>query len=158
IFTAFEQGKAAITRQFGGLGLGLAISKALIEPHRGILTAHSEGPGHGSAFVIALPLTQESPQVADETDNGSVPASPALKPLRVLMVEDHRDTARVMTRLLRNESLKVEWAPSVAEALHLASESRFDIVVSDIGLPDGSGLDLMRQLRAKQPIQGIALS
>ncbi len=157
IFTAFEQGKAAITRQFGGLGLGLAISKALIDPHHGVLTAHSEGSGHGAIFTLALPLTQESPAAADEAGE-AVESNSALRPLRILMVEDHRDTARVMTRLLRSESLKVEWAPSVAEALHLASESHFDIVVSDIGLPDGSGLDLMRQLRAKHAIQGIALS
>jgi signal transduction histidine kinase/DNA-binding response OmpR family regulator len=158
IFTAFEQGKAAITRQFGGLGLGLAISKALLEPHRGTLHARSDGTGHGSTFTLALPLTQESPKDTGESIHGG-DSNPALRPLRVLMVEDHRDTARVMTRLLRSESLKVEWAPTVAEALHLASESHFDIVVSDIGLPDGSGLDLMRQLRAKQSaIQGIALS
>jgi signal transduction histidine kinase/DNA-binding response OmpR family regulator len=157
IFTAFEQGKSTITRQFGGLGLGLAISKALIEPHNGILTAHSDGSGHGALFTLALPLTRESP-VASEESARADGGNPAMRALRVLMVEDHRDTARVMTRLLRSESLKVEWAPTIAEAMHLASESHFDIVVSDIGLPDGSGLDLMRQLRARQSIQGIALS
>jgi len=157
IFRAFEQGKSTITRQFGGLGLGLAISKALIEPHGGDIHADSQGPGCGSTFTLNLPLTAEAPR-ATSHPAGSPGTHSALRPMRVLMVEDHRDTARVMARLLRSESLKVEWAPTMAQALHMASETHFDLLVSDIGLPDGSGLELMRQLRLKQPIQGIALS
>lgn len=156
IFTAFEQGKSTITRQFGGLGLGLAITKALVDPHGGRISAASQGPGYGATFALELPLTKEAPRAADEPGNDDKES--ALRPVRVLLVEDHRDTARVMARVLRAESLKVEWASNVAQALLLAAESKFDLVVSDIGLPDGSGLDLMRQLRAKQPIQGIALS
>lgn len=157
IFTAFEQGKASITRQFGGLGLGLTISKAILDYHKGTLTAFSEGHGHGARFVMELPLTEQRPahpaDVAETQPGGAAPRS-----VRVLLVEDHRDTARVMARILRDAGLKVEWAPSVAEGLHLAGETRFDVLISDIGLPDGSGLDLMRQLRTRQPIVGIALS
>ncbi len=156
IFTAFEQGKSSITRQFGGLGLGLAISKAILDYHKGTLRAVSEGHGHGACFILELPLTADLPGEQTAALQQAGVSSP--RPLRVLLVEDHRDTARVMARILRDAGLKVEWAPTVGEALHLASESQFDVLISDIGLPDGSGLDLMRQLRARQSIVGIALS
>jgi len=156
IFTAFEQGKAMITRQFGGLGLGLAISKAILDYHKGSLAASSEGHGLGSRFAMELPLTDQRP--VDQTEIRESVGAALPRSVRVLLVEDHRDTARVMARILRDAGLKVEWAPTVAEALHMASESHFEVLISDIGLPDGSGLDLMRQLKAKQAIVGIALS
>jgi signal transduction histidine kinase/DNA-binding response OmpR family regulator len=156
IFNAFEQGRSSITRQFGGLGLGLAISKALIEQHRGTLSAASEGRDKGAAFSLTMPTTTEVPQAAYHTPR-LVSAGPQ-RPTRALLVEDHRDTARVMAKLLRAHGYEVETAASVTEALQVLKNHRFDVLISDIGLPDGSGLDLMRQCRSLQPLTGIALS
>jgi signal transduction histidine kinase len=157
IFTAFEQGRSAITRQFGGLGLGLAISKALVEQHKGSLTATSSGRGRGASFTVSIPITREQP-VPVAFPAPRLVAAAASRPIRVLLVEDHADTARVMTKLLQGCDYDVSWAASVAEALTVAAAARFDVLVSDIGLPDGTGHDLVRELRARHPILSIALS
>jgi len=156
IFHAFEQGRSSITRQFGGLGLGLAISNALIERHHGTLTAASDGPGKGATFTAAVPVTAEVPHTAYKTPR-LVETMPA-RTVRVLLVEDHKDTARVMTKLLRGNGYEVECVHSVTEAVAMLKGRRFDMLVSDIGLPDGSGLDLMRQAQIIQPLVGVALS
>lgn len=163
IFDAFEQANREVTRQFGGLGLGLNISKALIEAHGGQLRGTSEGLGHGATFTIelpAMPATQKpgsAPHVS-QTAVGSSAAQPARSNPHVLLVEDHRDTATMMSRFLRRCGYQVTVADSVASALKTADTEHFDVVVSDIGLPDGSGLDLMRQLIARHSLRGIALS
>ncbi len=158
IFDAFEQGGQAITRQFGGLGLGLAISRALAEQQGGTLTAASDGPGRGATFTLRLPV---APAVAA---TATAPAEPAgcaaghLAGCQVLLVDDHIDTARAMGRLLTRWGCHVQTADTVAGALKAAAAVRPDVLISDIGLPDGSGLDLIRQLLARQPIRGIAVS
>ncbi len=157
IFTAFEQGRSAITRQFGGLGLGLAISKALVEQHKGSLSATSQGRGRGASFTVTMPVTREQPAPVAFPAPRLV-STPTGRPIRVLLVEDHADTARVMTKLLQGCDYDVSWAASVAEALTVAAAARFDVLVSDIGLPDGTGHDLVRELRSRHPILGIALS
>jgi PAS domain S-box-containing protein len=157
IFDAFEQGGREVTRMFGGLGLGLAISKGLIELHGGTLTAASAGRDQGAVFTLRLPA---SAIAAPEPASGPAPdqeASP-LSGRRVLLVEDHPDTLAAMAQLLELFGYTVRTADSVASALQAAEGERVDVVVSDIGLPDGSGLDLMRQLLARQPVRGIALS
>ena len=156
LFDAFEQGHKDITRLFGGLGLGLTISKALVEQHGGTIAATSEGKGRGATFTVKLP-TQPSIEPANVVDlRGALPPHPA--GCRILLVEDHPDTARVMARLLGRSGYHVRVADSVAAALKASDGERFHLLISDIGLPDGSGLDLMRQLRQKCAIQGIALS
>ncbi len=156
IFNAFEQGRSSITRQFGGLGLGLAISKTLVDQHQGTLQASSEGRGKGSTFTVSIPVTTELPQAAYHTPR-VVAASPQ-RAIRALLAEDHRDTARVMSKLLRGNGYEVDCAASVTEALQLLKANRYDILISDIGLPDGSGVELMQQIRVMQPMPGIALS
>jgi CheY-like chemotaxis protein len=156
IFHAFEQGRTSITRQFGGLGLGLAISKALVEQHQGMLKAASEGRGKGATFTVTLPVTQEHPQTQYRPPR--LVTAPAARAIRVLLVEDHRDTARVMAKLLRASGYEVDWAATVTEATQFLRGGKYDVLISDIGLPDGSGLDLMRQARLVQPLVGIALS
>jgi PAS domain S-box-containing protein len=156
VFDAFEQGDEKITRQFGGLGLGLAICKAIIDMHGGLIRAQSEGAGLGAAFTVELPtaITSEqeiAPQVSPE---GQVVA----RCLSVLLVEDHADTREVLARLLGGLNYTVKTAGSVERALQLAALERFDVVVSDLGLPDGTGYDLMQQLRDRYGIKGIALS
>jgi CheY-like chemotaxis protein len=156
IFDAFVQGGRAVTRRHGGLGLGLAISKRLVEMHGGRLTAHSDGDGKGSTFGVELPLTSAAAtEEAQPPQQGGVGAAPART---ILLVEDHPDTAKSMRRLLRSSGYDVRTADSVASASAARSAEAFDLLVCDIGLPDGSGLDLMRQLLAKRPVKGIALS
>jgi signal transduction histidine kinase len=164
IFNAFEQGNSDVTRRYGGLGLGLSITKALVELHGGTITAESEGLGRGSCFAVELPLATEAAAIQPTAALSPPAAQEAGRPactVRVLLVEDHPDTCRVMERLLRGEGYTVTSAGCVSAAL-LALERAtisFDILVSDIGLPDGSGLDLMRDVRLRCPaICGIALS
>jgi two-component system CheB/CheR fusion protein len=163
IFNTFEQTERSITRQFGGLGLGLAISKALVEMHGGTIEARSEGRDKGATFCVRLPLAAP----AGSLPAGGAPevASPAtvprrvVCPLRILLVEDHGVTAKLMRMALTVDGHTVESAGDVATALELAELHTFDLLVSDLGLPDGSGHDLMRQLRARgHKFPGIALS
>lgn len=161
VFDAFEQGDRDTARRFGGLGLGLAISKALVDMHGGAISAHSAGQGRGAAFTVSLPAaprvderTLRPPQrsAARKHTNRDSPS------MRVLLVEDHVDSARVLVRLLRHFGYDVTHAHDIASALRIARQSSFDLLISDLGLPDGSGHDLIRQLAAERPIAGIALS
>jgi PAS domain S-box-containing protein len=156
IFDPFEQGDPAITRQFGGLGLGLSIAKAVADRHGGTIRAASEGLGRGSSFVVTLPLIR--PPVDAPEESAAAPAGSPGGRVRVLLVEDHVDTARATSRLLERSGYKVTWADSVAAALRLAAEQPFDVVVSDLGLPDGDGHALMRQIKEQHGFPGIALS
>jgi len=155
IFNAFEQGERAVTRRFGGLGLGLTISKQIIELHGGKISVSSGGLGHGSAFSVELSLAEEPTEAAPARQ--SAPPAPT-GGRRVLLVEDDPDTARVMAKLLRARGYEVSAAGDVATALAAAAEREFDILVSDLGLPDRSGLELPPALRKTRPIPAIALS
>jgi PAS domain S-box-containing protein len=155
IFDAFEQGERSITRRFGGLGLGLAISKALIDMQGGRLTADSAGPNKGAVFTVDL-ATVQAPVARAHGAGSSAPAAPA--DLHILLVDDHEDTARAMGRLLQRLGYRITTAGSVKTALDAFGRESIDLVISDIGLPDGSGLELMRQIRQQKPVRGIALS
>ena len=157
IFNAFEQVDRTITRRFGGLGLGLAICKAIIDLHGGNIRADSEGPNTGARFVIELPLTLQMPRADLPFVEG--PEEQARRShISILLVEDHADTAAAMKRLLSRRGYKVQMANTVNDALKLAESSSFDLLISDIGLPDGTGLELMQQLQEKRPVRGIALT
>ena len=164
IFNAFEQAERSITRQFGGLGLGLAIARAIVELHGGEISASSGGKGKGATFTVKLPLLSvvrgPSSVAADSelrtTDHGPRTAA---QPLRILLVEDHGDTARMMRQLLTMDGHDVKVAGDVATALEEAGKGSFDLLLSDLGLPDGCGMDLMTTLRARGcTMPGIALS
>ncbi len=157
IFNAFEQGEQTITRRFGGLGLGLTVSKSLIDMHDGTLTAESGGPGQGATFTVELMATSDTGDAASpEPQERTEPEAPPR--LRVLLVDDHEDTSTVLKMLLERQGYQVLTGASVGEALAVAAASSFDILISDIGLPDGSGLDIIRALRERAPVKGIALS
>ena len=164
IFNPFEQGGSGVTRQFGGLGLGLTITKGFVEMHGGDISAHSGGSGTGATFRVRLPIhvCDEAALAAGElagTGTGTKAGTGAAPPLRILLVEDHGDTAMMMQLLLTAEGHEVETAGDVATAVKLAEATRFDLLVSDLGLPDGSGVDLMRSLRQRgNVVPGIALS
>jgi PAS domain S-box-containing protein len=163
IFNAFEQGERARTRIFGGLGLGLAISRAIIEMHEGSIAAESQGKDKGAKLIIRLPTVK--PVAVSSAAHGGVPEETekrTSRPLRILLVEDHPDTAQQLTRLLRRAGHEVVSAGSIKEARKVVAaegDRAFNILISDLGLPDGSGHDLMRDLkRHRQLIPGIALS
>lgn len=155
IFDAFEQGGRTTTSQYGGLGLGLAISKRVIDLHGGTIVAQSAGVGKGATFMITLPAIETS---LLEGPTVYLPRESAPASAEVLLVEDHEDTARVLRRILEHAGYRVAHAASLAAACELASKRQFDLVISDLGLPDGSGLDLMKTLRAEHALVGIALS
>ena len=158
IFHAFEQGENSRSRVLGGLGLGLAISRAIVELHSGTIAAVSEGRGKGTKITVRLP-TVSAPAPRDvEEPRDTHPDITRPRSLRVLLVEDHLDTAKQLTRLLKGAGHQVTCAGSVKEALDLGRSSGFDVLISDLGLPDGNGYDLMRNLARRYSIPGIALS
>ncbi len=194
IFFAFEQADTPGPKS-GGLGLGLTISKVLIDMHGGRLKAHSDGPGTGSTFIIELDL---SPQPTEDTDatrpapgrllDGDSPLGngqrrftrlrqpPADPPAagtdsgkaddaensakhQILFIDDHPDTCRAMRRLLARLGFEVTVASSVAEAVAaFHGMPDVDLVISDIGLPDGTGVDLIQKIHQVRKVPAIALS
>jgi signal transduction histidine kinase/ActR/RegA family two-component response regulator len=154
IFDAFEQGDVRRTREFGGLGLGLAITQALVTLHDGTIRAQSEGIGRGSTFTIEMPSIYSDLVAAKEGADAPASASRAT----ILLVEDHHDTGLVLKALLEQRGYSVILATSVAEALATAAEQRFEILLSDIGLPDSTGYQLIRSLKDLRHFRGIAMS
>jgi signal transduction histidine kinase/ActR/RegA family two-component response regulator len=156
LFRAFEQGDHTKSRGFGGgLGVGLAICKGLVELHGGSLNVASPGAGKGSTFTVALGTVPVEVRLQLARP---VRVEPAARPLRLLVVEDHKPTLQVMASLLQSIRHQVKTATDLAGARQLAETHVFDLVVSDLGLPDGSGLDLMIELRERYGLQGIAVS
>jgi CheY-like chemotaxis protein len=152
IFDAFEQGGRT---QLGGLGLGLAISKALVEAHKGTITAQSAGRNKGSTFTLVFPTCES---VAAQIAPAVSPRKPERQGMRILLVEDHEDTNRSLTNLLRRRGYQVQSALNFQSALDLSSKEQFDVLISDLALPDGSGIDLVQKLQSTRPIVGIALT
>jgi PAS domain S-box-containing protein len=167
IFEPFEQAELGGDHRFGGVGLGLAIARAIVDLHGGTIRAQSEGVGHGAVFIAEWPGATEPPHgIADPSGTADVilpgPAadetgSPAFS-LRLLLVEDNEPTLQVLTRLLTRSGHQVVPAATVADALAAAATQSFDGVISDLGLPDGTGNDLMQQLRQRHNLRGIALT
>ena len=156
IFDAFEQGSAKVTRQFGGLGLGLAICKALVELHGGSIRAESPGVGKGATFILEMPGAAAATKAthADAPTTGGE----ATPQLRLLVVEDHADTARTLTRLLSRAGFAVVAVTDVASAVATAGHESFDVLISDLGLPDGTGYEILSRLGAARTMPGIAMS
>ena len=151
IFDAFEQGGRT---QLGGLGLGLAISKTLVEAHNGTITAHSDGRNKGSTFTLIFPTCEK---VEAQIAPALAPRLAERQPMRILLVEDHEDTNRSLTNLLRRRGYHVQSALTFQSAVELSAKEKFDVLISDLGLPDGSGIDLIQKLTSKPPL-GIALT
>jgi PAS domain S-box-containing protein len=167
VFGAFSQGDHAdqkSSHRFGGLGLGLAISRKLVELHSGRIEATSAGKNQGSTFTIYLPLlpaTHQVPRTGHSGGDGNVAPSEAVyvpSVRRILLVEDHEPTRVPLARLLTRRGYEVQMAATCGTALEEASKGRFDLVLSDIGLPDGDGFELMRKLRDLYGLKGIALT
>jgi PAS domain S-box-containing protein len=155
IFEAFHQGERSITRQFGGLGLGLTISKTLLDLHGGTITVESKGKNNGTTFRVFLDLLREPVIASIDKTRVGVRTS---KSLQILLVDDHRDTRSVLSRLLKRFGHEVTTTDSVKGALQLLDSREFDTLISDIGLPDDTGYNLVREAKRRQPLRAIALS
>jgi len=155
LFNAFEQGSQRMTQQFGGLGLGLAITKALTDAHGGTVSARSPGPHCGATFTIALPTTAAP---ASEPAPAASAKAAGDERIAILIVEDHVDTADVMAHVMRSLGHDVAVAASVAEALAATRARTFDLIVSDVGLPDGTGLEFVSAVRRYSQVPAIALT
>ncbi len=161
VFQPFRQQDATITRTHGGLGLGLAIVKHLVELHGGTIEAQSDGPGKGATFVVRLPVaplrstSPTSAPTARVVRAGDVlRCPPELAGLRILVCEDESDARDLLESILVGCKATVVLAASVREALDRFEESVPDVLISDIGMPDASGYELIRRIRALPPEKG----
>jgi PAS domain S-box-containing protein len=155
IFDAFVQGVEAALPRFGGLGLGLSICAILVREHGGRIWAESPGRHRGACIHIELPSIHA---VAEANADLDTPVPAAHRAARILLVEDHVATRETLARLLARRGHQVERAGSVAQAIEVANHSEFDLIISDLGLPDGDGRDLMLALQQKSHVPAIALS
>jgi CheY-like chemotaxis protein len=155
VFDRFRQAEGSISRKQGGLGLGLAVARHLVELHGGTITAESEGLGQGSVFTVDLPLAQErrDPARAEErrleverrhSRSGVV----RLDGVHVLLVEDDDDSRKLLGTILKRYGARVTSTKSAAEALRVFESELPDLLISDIGMPDEDGYQLIRKLRA----------
>ena len=153
IFNPFEQNERSLKQRFGGLGLGLAISKSLAEAHGATLTAMSEGLNRGATFRLTI---KTSPLVAHH-GTISLPVQARVRwMLRILLVDDHIDTCNVMAKLLAARGHKITVAHDMKSALERIEGGGFDVLISDVGLPDGRGTELIS--KSKNRLVGIAMS
>lgn len=154
LFRPFEQGSEESLRHFGGLGLGMAISRSLVECQQGTIEALSKGLGQGSQFIVTLPCVAPLSVVLTPK-----PVVTSVAPsLRILLVEDHADTAVALTRLLKRNGHEITGASCVAEARAALHAHPFDLLLCDVGLPDGTGMDIATHLRTFSTMPAIALT
>jgi len=155
IFSAFEQADREVSQRFGGLGLGLAIARGLVTEHKGELTARSAGRGKGATFTLRLRSQPEGGEFASSAP-GALEAPQETGGWKLLLVEDNHDAAETITMCLEAYGYDVTHVGTCADAVRTARQGEFDLVLTDLGLPDGSGIDVGRALSRSMPV--VALS
>jgi signal transduction histidine kinase len=160
IFNAFSQGDFADMerRRFGGLGLGLTITRRLVELQSGTIRAESRGRNQGAAFVIEFPYLEPVEDKSPASLHSRSGPKMAKRSLSILLVEDDEPTRQTLLQLLIRRHHKVIAVSSLAEARQVSCKKKFDVVLSDVGLPDGNGYTLMAELRDSFGLKGIALT
>lgn len=160
VFEYFRQADSSTSRSSGGLGLGLAIVRQLVELHGGKVLAQSPGEGQGAAFTVSLPVVQKDLKFNDEARNISDDSYPLsmlhapLEGLRLLVVDDDADTREFLVFLLEQEGAIVASAASAKEALSILAQSKPDLLLSDLGMPEVDGYTLIKKLRAMPADKG----
>ncbi|PWT91232.1 MAG: hypothetical protein C5B55_08480 [Blastocatellia bacterium] len=152
VFEIFRQADASSSRRQGGLGIGLALVKQLTELHGGRVEVYSEGLGKGARFVVVLPLEEVG---STNGDSARVTSDNALSKKNILVVDDSTETTDMLRRLLQMEGARVHTARSGLEALELAHDTTFDLVISDISMPEMDGYQLLRNLRRLPPMHNV---
>ena len=161
VFDRFRQADAGITRAKGGLGLGLAIVRHLTELHGGTVAVQSDGEDRGACFRVVLPVLPENAAAASLSRRGAVEAPQRLDGTWILVVEDNADTSEMVAMVLSNAGAAVKTVSSLGAAEAALAAARWDVVVSDLGMPDGDGYDLIRRIRARPglvKLPAVALS
>jgi CheY-like chemotaxis protein len=162
VFDRFRQGDGSTTRRHGGLGLGLAIVRHIVELHGGRVTAASDGDGKGAVFEVLLSkcVPADEARPAALSSGAARPAADRarLDGVRVLVVDDDHDARELLQTILAHTGARVRTAESAAEAMAALAEERFDVLVSDIAMPDEDGYALIRRVRALPRDAGGAMA
>jgi len=147
VFDRFRQADSSITRSHGGLGLGLAIVRHLVEQHRGSVRAESAGKGRGATFTVRLPLASQKDASLQTDTSAGLHEVPDLTGLTVLVVDDEPDANDLTMAMLQHYGATVRTATSVLQAFEILETDRIDILVSDLGMPEMNGYDLIKKVR-----------
>ena len=151
VFDRFRQGDGTSTRNHPGLGLGLSIAKQLVEAHNGSIRAESAGPGHGTAFIVTLPINGHAGEVAGGQAAEQATASPRLDGVRVLVVDDEEDARELIGRALEDRGAEITLAANSHDAFQILQHDTIDVLLADIAMPGDDGYSLIRRVRSAGP-------